>query len=84
MLILHAASTKAFGGAVFVWAEADGKDRPQRKGKSRWKWLAGAREHPYHGDRDRLRAVDDSVVAERCGGPDPFRGTDRPAVRTPC
>ena len=57
MLILHAASSKEFDGVAFVWAEVEGKDRPQRKGKSRWAWLAGAREHPYQGDRDLLRAV---------------------------
>jgi hypothetical protein len=56
MLILHAASIKAFDGAVFVWAEADGKGRLQRKDRSRWRWLAGTREHPYQGGRDLLRA----------------------------
>ncbi len=57
MLILHAALSNKLDGVSFVWAETEESDRPRRKGKSGWAWLAGAREHPYQGNRDVLRAV---------------------------
>jgi hypothetical protein len=57
MLILHAALSNKLDGVSFVWAETEESDRPRRKGKSGWAWLAGAREHPYQGSRDGLRAA---------------------------
>jgi hypothetical protein len=57
MLILHAALSNQLDGVSFVWAETEESDRPRRKGKSRWRWLAGAREHSYQGSRDLLRVV---------------------------
>ena len=56
MLILHAAAIKKRDTAVFLWAEADEKDRLQWKRKSRWGLLSG-RKHPYHAGADLLAAA---------------------------
>jgi hypothetical protein len=53
MLILHVAAIKKRDTAVFLWAEADEKDRSQGKRKSRWGFLSG-RKHPDHAERDLL------------------------------
>jgi len=56
MLILHVAAIKKRDTAVFLWAEADEKDRSPGKRKRRWGWLSG-RQHPYHAERDLLAAA---------------------------
>ena len=74
MLILHVAAIKKRDTAVFLWAEADEKDRSQGKRKSSWGWLSG-RKHPCRariagrctadGDgADGLLAVADGVVTQ--------------------
>ena len=56
MLILHVAAIKKRDTAVFLWAEADEKDRSQGKRTSRWGFLSG-RKHPDHAERELLAAA---------------------------
>ena len=57
ILILHIAAIKKRDSLVFLWAEAEEKDRPATQRKSHLGWLVGGRAHPGQAGRDSLCAA---------------------------